>query len=389
MFFAMGIFSAILYLIIRSWAVENKRNYLLVIGLLLTGLGLIYPVLLPAACIVVSAKTLFILFRMRSGWDRYDLGEFLGYILVVLVSSVLTFVYIRFLTQVRTGASIVNLHDLRMIRSRLIETIIVTSPLLAGLFLVFLSQWRRNREKLIILGLGACGSAVLYILFDIPWWRNEYKFIFTAAICLAPFLSLALESTFNRFGKIALLTLSLITVILASPFIYNIYTQTYILYTRPGPLIDVQQFDMRLDDREPLSDLIDAIRQRTPRNSLLIVENAEFNYPTLTRRQLYAPPKQEKPYSGILITSEQMLTLVKGYPSQILEERQNILQDLYNSKDPIMAIQQINKFNRPLALVIDEKKNGTLLDWLERKGSGQFVFRENGIRLYLIGPQGK
>ncbi|HEX9012866.1 MAG TPA: hypothetical protein VF813_05100, partial [Anaerolineaceae bacterium] len=168
MYFGMGIFIAILYLLIRAWPAGAKRNYIILTGILMAGLGLIYPALLPPACILAGARGLMELFHREDGRPAIDWGEILGLALVSVAALALTLVYTRFLTQYRTGASLINLHPLYFMKWRTIESVVVTSPLLLGLAWVFISQWKAHRKALVILGLGALGSAILYILFDIP-----------------------------------------------------------------------------------------------------------------------------------------------------------------------------------------------------------------------------
>lgn len=388
MYFAMGIFTAVLYLVIKYWPQEAKRDYILLIGLLLIGLGFIYPVLLPPTLMVIALRGLLILIQKRKQLNLSATGEVIALGVVALLSLALTVAYSRFLTEARTGASLIYLHDRYTIIARILESFVVTSPLLAGLALAFWGLWQKKREALVILALGSLGSVILYILFDIPWWRNEYKFIFTAAICLAPFLSLALQPVFTRLSRMAVPVLILAMLVLAAPFINHIYLKTYDLYTRKGPVVDVDNFNLRLDNSEPLSGLINAIRKETPQNSLVVVDKASFYYPTLTQRQLYAPPNQDHPYPGILVSSEEMVTQVNGYPSQVLKEREAVLHALYYSPDPTQSLMQVMKFNRPVALVIDDQQNKRFLDWLIKHNQGQVVYKGNGSQLWLIQPIG-
>jgi hypothetical protein len=389
MYFGMGLFIAILYLVIKHWPDGAKRYYLALLGLLLCGLALIYPVLIPPACILIGARGLMLLLRQESGRAAPDVKEVLALGAVTVIGLALTFAYTRFLTQERAGTSLVNLHDLRTIRWRLIESVVVTSPLLLGLVLSLRKMWSEKRGPLMILGLGTLGSVALYSLFDVPWWQNEYKFIFTAAICLAPFAGLALEPLLKKAGTAAVPLLTVLTVVLALPWAYNLYEKTYDLYTRPGPLMDVSHFDLRLDDRDPLSGLMDAIRLKTPTNSLVVLASAELHYPTITRRQLFVAPFETNPDPGVLITSDEMLTQVKGYPGSILQERRATIKRLFESQDPAQmaqALDEILQFNRPAALVFDEQLQVGLHGWLVDEQIGTSLYQGDGHILWLVEP---
>lgn len=386
MYFAMGIFIAVLYLVIKHWPEAARRDFIFLIGLLVIGLGFIYPVLLPPALMVIGVRGLLILIQKRKDLNLRAIAEVIALAVVALLSLALTVAYSRFLTEARTGASLIYLHDRYTILTRILESFVVTSPLLAGLTVAFWGLWRKKCEQVVILGLGYLGSVILYILFDIPWWRNEYKFIFTAAICLAPFLSLALQPVFTRLNRMAVPALVLATLVFGAPFIGHIYLRTYDLYTRKGPLVNVDNFNLRLDNSDPLSGLINTIRTETPQDSLVVVDKASFYYPTLTQRQLYAPPSQDAPYPGILVSSEEMVTLIKGYPKQVLQQRKAVLHGLYHSQDPTQSLLQVMRFNRPVALVVDDQQNKQLLDWLIKHNPGQVIYQGNGRQLWLIQP---
>jgi hypothetical protein len=389
MHFALGFFLAILYLLIKSWPENYKSYYIAVIGLLLCGIGIIYPVLLPPACAVIGGR---VIAMVLSSWtERSPLSskEIFGLAVTVVVAGVVTYANTKFLTADRTSSSLIHLHTIQFIRWRAAESIVVTVPLLAGLVLVFAKLWKGNRNALIILGSGALASFVLYIFFDIPWWRNEYKFIFTAAICLAPFPSLAMQRLSTN--KWALPTLTICTLTLAAPFAYKVYKQGDALYTKRGPLVDIHHFDLRLPSQNPFAELIDVIRERTPINSLLILENADLYFPTLTQRQLYVAPIETEPHPGILITSDEMLTLVKGYSKAMLEQRRSMVRGLFNPEnDGIQRAQSLNQileFNRPLVLVLDKRRHASLMDWLIKQRKGRLLYKENGFVLWLIAPR--
>lgn len=388
MYFAMGIFIAIVYLMIRPWpAREVRKSYLILTTMLLAGLGLIYAVLLPPALVIVGLKAIVVLFERRRGPWQILFKEFLAFGITIAIPAALTFVYIRFITLDRAGGSLLSLHDFRFMAQRTIESVVVTSPLLIGLGMVIRRCWEEKPAALMILGLGALASCVLYILFDIPWYRNEYKFIFTAAICLAPFASLAMEALLDRVGRAAVPLLAVLTAILASPLAYHVYMNAYTMYTRTGPLVDVRQFDLRLDDREPLSGLVDTIRLETPANSVLLLDSAEINFPTPTRRQLYIAPPQKEPYPGVLGLSDDTLRLVRGYSTKVLADRRSTVRKLFDSENADQmgqAFDHLLILNRPLVFILDEKRQATLLSWLSGKGRGTRLYEGNGMVLWLI-----
>jgi hypothetical protein len=387
MYFGMGLFAATTFLSIRQWPEDYKRYYLTVVGLLLCGLGIIYPVLLPPALAVVGTRAIVPLIQRVPKWPRGAWRELAGFAAVLVIAGLVTWLWVKFLTGWRTGQTLINLNDRHFIGYESTITVVVISPLLLGLLLAARRCWRENRNALIILGFGALASCILYVLFDIPWWRNEYKFIFTAAICLAPFPSLALEPIFDRLGRLAIPSFALLTVILAAPFADKVYQQAYYYYTRPGPPVDASHFDLRLDDGQPLSKLLNTIRDRTPVDSLLVLENTSIHFPTLTQRQLYVAPAETTPKPGILVTNDEMLTLVKGYPKELVEKRRAVVRGLFESDDTAQMAASLNDmlaFHRPLVLLLDEQQQASLRAWLVSEGMGESLYQGDGLIVWLV-----
>lgn len=385
-YFSLGIYIAIIYLLLRKWPESSRKGYYALIAILMTGLCLIYPVLMPAAALVIGGRMLLDLIHWVKARDRSSMEEFLVLVVVCVFSLALTYLYSRFLTGARSSASLFSVHEPRILFYRTLESIVVTSPLLVGMLIAFRRVLRSHPDSLTILGLGYLGCMFAYTAFDIPWWHNEYKYVLTAAICIAPFLGLALEPVFSRLGRFAIPALFVITLLMAEPFFQDIYSNIYGNYTRHGALADVSSFSMRLADSEPLSSLVDTIRMKTPQNSLVLVGEASFYYPALTQRQLYAPPDQQDPYPGIEVSSTEMITLVKGLPAATLADRRAILYQLYNATNPVSALAAIQAYHRPLVLVVNEQKDAALLQWLEKVKIGQQIFNANGYRLWLIQP---
>ena len=98
-----------------------------------------------------------------------------------------------------------------------LEAFIVTLPLIAGAAVAFRKTWLRHRVQALTLLFAAAASLGCYVVLRIPHYANEYKFIFTAAICLFPFLTVALEPAFHRLGRWAVPAMAIATILVALP----------------------------------------------------------------------------------------------------------------------------------------------------------------------------
>lgn len=384
----LGVFIVLVFLLIRQRSERLAGSSLALIGLLFCELAGLYPLLFPAAAAVIGASALAVLI------DHYraplvDLvKEIAPLVIVVLAGGLVSFLNVKLLTQDRVTPT--WYFDTAW-KWKTLATVVVTGPLLIGLGLAFRSCWKERRSATLILILGAIASSILFAIFTIPGFGNEYKFIFTAAICLAPFPALALESLTQRLGKRAIPVYAAILVILAFPLAVKMYTdfpwfESAKLSMEPPP-VDVNSFDLRLTPDNPSSAMYDFIRTQTPVDSILVLENAELHLPTLTQRQLFVPPAQSKPHPGVNIVSDDILQISRGYDKQIFVERRLVLDGLFNSKSDDQrsnSLAQILEFNRPVEIVLDKQRNASLLKWLSEEKRGRIVYDGNGVIVWLI-----
>ena len=101
----------------------------------------------------------------------------------------------------RVSAPLQLLPSKRETLRKALEALIITSPLLAGAAITLRKVWSQHRLHLLTLLFGAAASLACYVVLRIPNYSNEYKFIFTAAICLFPFAALALEPLVDHLDR--------------------------------------------------------------------------------------------------------------------------------------------------------------------------------------------
>jgi hypothetical protein len=236
--------------------------------------------------------------------------------------------------------------------------------------------------------LGGLSSLALYVVFSIPGFSNEYKYVFTAAICLAPFGGLALEPLAERLGWRAYPAFGLVALVLAFPLGYRLYTDwPWVDPARYRPSVDLQSFNLRLTDEERFAGVSDAIRRSTPKNSIVVIREADVHLPTLTDRQFYVPPYQELPHAGVNIVSADILVASRGYDPQVIEDRRHVLEALFESGDRVRmadSLDRILQFRRPVVIGAEIGRSSDLLDWLAAEGQGQPIYRGNDFAVWLI-----
>jgi hypothetical protein len=383
--FALGMFIALILFLIRSEPAGVRASSLVVILSLATGIGLIYPILFPPVAAVIAARLAAVHFE-NPGLGRRELHReicLLGIVLVI--ASVATFTYLKLVTQDRVGETIL-LTPVRELLGKARNTVLLTLPFVLGFVYVFRTSWKERPRAMVVLALGATVSCLLYVVVRIPNWWNEYKFILTAGVCLAPFPSLALESRVSRPER-ALPVMVVTILILAVPFVHKVYKDTLIWLPQGRAVVNTRNFDLRLGDENSLSQLCDAIRQKSPINSILVLDHEDYHFPTLTRRTLYIPPSAEQLHPGVNIINDYLLTEVKVYNSRLVKERRSTIRNLFDSENGAtrqQSLRRILELNRPVGIVLDDRQNASLLKWLGRSGIGRSLYSANHMTLWLV-----
>lgn len=384
----LGVFIVLLFLIVRQRSRPLAGYPLVLVGLLLCELAVLYPLLFPAAAALVGASVLAVLLERYRAPLIELVREIAPAVIIVLAGALVSFLNVRFLTQDRITPT--WFFDTAW-KWKILATLVVTGPLLFGLVLAFRKCWNERRSATIVLILGAIASAILFIWFTIPGFGNEYKFIFTAAICLAPFSGIGLESFNRRLGKAVVPVYAIALLILAAPLAIKMYTD-YPWFdgaklSITPPAVQVSTFDLRLTPDDPFSAFYDFIRTQTPVDSILVLENADLHWPTLTQRQLFVPPLQTKPHPGVNIISDDILQVSRGYDKQIFVKRRLILDGLFDPTSDAQragSLAEILTLNRPVAIVMEKQHNSALLDWLSLQKRGRLLYDGNGFVLWLI-----
>jgi hypothetical protein len=387
---ALGILLAIVYVSIRRWPGGLGLTPLLLLGVLMCDLAIFYPILMPAAGALVAVQLAYLLFIRFRARIAVPSRELVGLGLVLTVAALLTLLHTRFVTADVTAPTI-RLAPLSFALRKAITGPLVLSPLLVGALIVARSGAPALRGPVVVLGLAALGSYVLYVAFQLPGFAAEYKFILTAAVCLAPLASLALDGVWRRLAGRALPVLAVLTLVLAVPLVRTV-RQDWPWFPAQGlertpPQVDLNGFDLRLASSEPMAGLVDVIRQQTPVDTLVIAARADLHLPTLTARSMYSPPAQALPHPGVNIKSESLLHEAKGYSNALLDLRAANLDALFTSDEPAArqrSLDDMQSLGRPLAIILNDAHDAGLFEWLSDSGDGRLIYEGAGYRLWYV-----
>jgi hypothetical protein len=133
---AIAMLMGMIYLLVRAGSITKES--LTTICLLLSGIGLLYPLLFPPACGIIGARAIAPLVARQNGRWAIPYREWLVWAGVLLIAVLLTYSEVRFLTSERlAAASPVLFSGKRATIYKAWASLMVTSLFLAGLAFTF------------------------------------------------------------------------------------------------------------------------------------------------------------------------------------------------------------------------------------------------------------
>jgi len=374
---ALGMFAALAYLLVRR---KPDSGTLAICAVLASGIGVFYPLLFPPAAALIMAAGAAELVESGSGGLRRYAG-------LLALSALLTFAHVKF-TTVDYGAGLrpVGISSLlELVRKPLEASIALSLPAAAAIYAAYKRLYSRRRA-LVTLALAGIGSCALHAVFEIPFWQNEYKFIFTAAISIAPLAALGAAGLFSsltpgrRGAAIAGLAL-----FCTAPLAMHEARLARAARAAKLPAVETDHFHLALAKGERHSALAAALRESVPRNAVIAMVEHSLYYPALTGRSLYAP-FGDRGTPGTNLGFDVLLGNLRGYGLRELSERRRVLRALFGPDDDARhaALARIQSLNRPVAIVL-EPGDGQLRAWLQRNTPGRAVDRD-AFSIWLTPP---
>lgn len=381
-------------LVLIKW-IHRSLNWdlLVLLGILLCGIGYIYPVFLAPAIIATCCFSVARYFEKGQSQFESFFSQSLKIGAVTLVSVILTYAYLKVLTADRTTPSLIlptlSSSFVRHAAIKSVGGIVTLAVLLAGLGFVFVRSWKSHRSATLILCGGGLGSALLYVLLEIPKPSAEYKFLLTAGLFLSPFPALASALIADGSNRRKVLAFIIIAAVLSASAAHKVYTD----FPWSPPWIHIgaepSGFDLKIDRSDPMAAIVEAIRVNTPPETVVVAERASFHLPTVARRSLFAPPLQELPHAGVFIVSNTLLSTMKGYGNGIVDRRRSIVNRLFHSENEnlrSLALAEMLDLNRPVAIILENRKDADLKNWLQSDVSNLNLFDDGERSLWIVRP---
>ena len=367
--FGLGMLAVLVYVTLKAQAAENDRALTMMIFLLLVGIGIVYPILIIPAGIVVCSGVVVNHFYSRKGDGNFSGRQNFNHILVLAAAGLVTAIHLKFVAIDRVTNAIQWPAPTRYFVTytflKSLGTVIAVSVMIGAYAYIFLRKREAiDKPKILLLGISSGLILLVNILFELPFYGNEYKFILAVALCLSPFPAIA----FGWLGKYSTSTQiiagAFLAIGLAAPFAHKLWSdypwQPAYEETSGTPVAEptvaTDSFDLKLGEGEEMFELCEGIRLETPRNSVLVMESTGLHMPSLTQRTLFVSPDYAGKRPGVNLSSSELLTDVRGYDEKIFVDRKRILATLFHSQNPLdieESIRSIRALNRPVAIVVD------------------------------------
>jgi hypothetical protein len=404
---ALALFAGIALVGVVSVREPDRRATPILLALLIAAATVTYPLLLPGILGIVGTLVLLLWVRGHATSaknERLAAAIVAAWSVVALIGSAAA---LRFMTASR-GSSGVELSGLESMLSKLASAPVALLPFLVAA----LAAWwklrpraidlvsdgsRPNAQCAVVLLGGALASIAAQVLFHLNagyagTGYNEYKLMFTAAICLAPFVALALESWVPG-GRAEWATL-VASMLVVSPVLFVTDPRGVVKYIRQLPPPAERAVWLHVDGSRPAGHVLEAIRARTPSDAIIVAEGSEVFLPAATARSMFAP-RVEYIFPGYSLESRKNLELLRGYPVALVEQRIASSQRVF---DPGLArtempalLSELMRLHRPLVIVTAEARTemSPFIAWLVERGRARLLERgAGGERAWLVKPNG-
>ena len=372
--FALALFGALVVLAIAAIKRTDGRHAALT-GVVLLGVGLTYPPILPAA---LGVAALVLLLRRR---DAMAYGG--AFVAACAISAVV----LQFTIASRaTGA--VALSSLEAAFTKLASAAIVLAISGAATVIVLVRRERSRRvdAALVLLVVSALGAVVAGAAFNLNGDTfNEYKLMFCAALLLAPFTALALD----RLTPASLsptLVVMLVGLLLA-PMVLMVNPRFGFSRVAKAPAVAEEGVNVRLVAGSAESGWTDAIREQTPPDTIIVAWTSEVFIPGTTARSLFAPVVGVG-FPGYWLESRHHMVDLRGYSTELVTARLQTLEQLQTSTvDAGDMWAKVAILGRPIAVVASRPQQAAMLDWLASRGAGRQLFTDASGRVVWFCPR--
>lgn len=384
--FAHALFAGCIYAVStirRNRLPSGTFTLLLVSGI---GLALIYPPLVPPALALLGAR--LVLVTVRAGDDRAAASTLARQLsLVAILIALATAIVLRVIGLDRNVATGLGFSDSWHVRIKLAESVVVLAPLGAVALVALVRRVASDAFAVWALVLAAAASAGLYALFSVPPGRNEYKFVFTAAMCLAPLAALGAESFLARGGRTRVVIAGIVVAGLMGSGVHALTRERS--RGLPDLVLQLDAFRLKLDSAHHQAASLASVAEHTPLNTIVLVDSSDVHVPTFTQRAMFAPPLMNVTFRGVGLRTSELLESVRGYGADAVAQRQDVTRRLFQADaahERLSALRVVQALQRPVGVLLEQRRQRMLTQLLADSAGGVFLHRDAHWAVWFWSP---
>lgn len=385
--FGLVLYAAAAFLAVSALDQFHKFELLLA-PLVVVATAALYPNLFPAAALLLVALAGTVLFGQRYLAGRYSNAVLVVFIILSALAALGGLLFVKLYTMGREHG-VIEISSAAAMAKKFIAAALALGPFAAALYWQWTIELSERRAPLLLLALAATGALVLNILLRVGG-LNEYKFVMAAGICLAAPGMVGFERRLFTTQRARWWP------VLAGPPVLALVMLSYSMNRIPShgskPLAaSASSFVLTLDPALPDSAWIDAVRQQTPLETMIVINHPDFHTTSFTDRVLYVPSQGAKFHFGYNMDSRFNMLVERGYSAELFRHRAELLKPIYANEivgDPQGVLRSLMVLGRPLAIVYGPNDGRGFLEWLRasRMGADLLVDDNGGRAVYLIRP---
>jgi len=356
------------------------------LGITLTALGLIYPILFPVGCLLVGGLWLLLIIRLDPATPQYRWREVLWIAAGVGASVFIAFAFLTLVTQDRSNGA-VSLTALAEMKPKFLHLVSALLLFVPAALAILLGLFKRSGPVLLLTAVGL-GSMALYVVTSLD--NLEYKYMLAVTIVAAPLAASGIEWFLLRWPKVQwglafATTITLVFIHQTLMFSVGAQIPENLVH---APMLQEDTFWVSLAPSEENAAWTTAVRTQTTENTVVVTQNSAIHISSFVARPLYAPSDIDgTESSGYSVDNRFNLLTWRGYPAQLYEERLAVVKTVYSATStPELqaALTTLLLLNRPVA--IDFARNIPMLQWLRDEGIGSELFADDTHVVWLLQP---
>jgi len=352
------------------------------LGALLTALGLIYPLLLPAAALVVGCLWLLLVTHFDRTGAPYPWRILLGIAVATLLSLVFAYLFMQLITADSANQPI-HLTPLRLMQEKAQQSVVALLLFAPALLYLATALPRRLGPAWLLTG-ATFGLVLLYMAADLE--GLEYKYILAATIVAAPLGAAGLGRLLPTAPVRWTTAFGLTALLIGANQFFMLHTGAQVPSNLVNaPQIDESSFQVRLTTPQAEAAWVEAIRTQTPIDTVVVTHDSRTHLGPFVDRALYLPSdRQGEATAGYSVDNRYNLLTWRGYPVTLYEERGATIAALYGP-DPAgwaMALATLHALQRPVALHF--AASAPQVTWLRENGPGAELFADSQDVVWLL-----